>query len=602
MLCRMTYFQNRVRTRLLIPAFLLATGAALLHAQRPQSGPVGDILVDFIALDASGQPVAGLQPADVTLKIAGKTRTVTALELKRFDGGGAAAPAAAAAAPAASALPPPYVTNAGGGGAAAPSAGRTVLIVIDQDSLRAGSERAIVASLEPVLKSLSPADRVAFHTTPRDTAQALGLANVRAALAKFTGQKAASSTTNDNICRTADTLQQVRGMIEGLPPSDKPVTFLFFGSNPSLPAKASGSSSSCEVTTDHYRVLANSVAMSRVNMFVVQGDEGVTGRDDGLENLAGQTSAGAVLRVTGQALARVNAESAAYYVATVKAESDDRSGQMQRLELKVNKEGVTTRARTDVALRSATAAPGAAAGAKPGSVSASDMLARATTSYADLPLKASTIVSRGPAGKVALLTLVELDDPAIKLKELSAGVVDMSVTPNKIYPIRADEKQLAARPTIALPMSADAGKIKVRVTAVDESGKGGAVDVDVPTDLTPAGPMKVGGIMLLAPRGASFSPQLTFSTEPEIGVYFEIYGDVSKGLNAKVEIASTVDGPALETVKPGGQGTTEPDKFILNAKISIAKLAPGDYVVRAIVQVPDQPEGRVTRTLRKVAK
>ena len=42
--------------------------------------------------------------------------------------------------------------------------------------------------------------------------------------------------------------------------------------------------------------------------------------------------------------------------------------------------------------------------------------------------------------------------------------------------------------------------------------------------------MKLGGIMLVAPRGASFSPQLMFSDEEEIGVYLEIYGDVSKGV------------------------------------------------------------------------
>ena len=76
-----------------------------------------------------------------------------------------------------------------------------------------------------------------------------------------------------------------------------------------------------------------------------------------------------------------------------------------------------------------------------------------------------------------------------------------------------------------------------------------------------------------------------------------------RALSAKIEIAATPDGPALETAKPGGrQARLKPDKFILNAKLPIAKLAPGDYVVRAIIQVPGQPEGRVFRTLRKVAK
>ena len=241
----MTFFQKRARTNLFIPAFLVASGAALLHAQRPEGGPVGDLVVDFVAVDALGQPAAGLQPADVSIKIAGKVRTITALELKRFGAGGpapaAAAPAAAAAAAAPSAAPPPFVTNAGGGtAAAAPSAGRTVMIVVDQDSLRAGSERAIQTSLEPFLNTLTAADRVAFHTTPRDTAQAgfnVGLAGVRAALAKLGGQKTARSDSNENICRSADTLQQLRSMIEGLPFSDKPNTMIFFGSGLAVPAR-----------------------------------------------------------------------------------------------------------------------------------------------------------------------------------------------------------------------------------------------------------------------------------------------------------------------------------------------------------------------------
>jgi hypothetical protein len=151
-------------------------------------------------------------------------------------------------------------------------------------------------------------------------------------------------------------------------------------------------------------------------------------------------------------------------------------------------------------------------------------------------------------------------------------------------------------------MDAPAGKVKVRVAAVDESGKGGAVDVEISTDLAAGGPLKLGGILLVAPRGTSFSPTLIFTDEAEVGLNFELYGDISAGVEAKVEIAATPDGPALETTKPGGQQTSEPDRFILQAKLPIAKLAPGDYVVRAIVNAAGQPPAKVYRTLRKVAK
>jgi hypothetical protein len=69
-----------------------------------------------------------------------------------------------------------------------------------------------------------------------------------------------------------------------------------------------------------------------------------------------------------------------------------------------------------------------------------------------------------------------------------------------------------------------------------------------------------------------------------------------------MEVATSVEGPAIVTVQPGGSGTSEPDKFILTGEIPIASLAPGDYVVRAVVSMADQPEGKVMKTFRKVAR
>ena len=45
--------------------------------------------------------------------------------------------------------------------------------------------------------------------------------------------------------------------------------------------------------------------------------------------------------------------------------------------------------------------------------------------------------------------------------------------------------------------------------------------------------------------------------------------------------------------------TGEPGKYGVTAKIPLANLAPGDYVVRAIVGVPGKPGARVIRTLHK---
>ena len=69
-----------------------------------------------------------------------------------------------------------------------------------------------------------------------------------------------------------------------------------------------------------------------------------------------------------------------------------------------------------------------------------------------------------------------------------------------------------------------------------------------------------------------------------------------------MDVASTIDGKPLLEGQVGGAPSNEPDRFQLNAKLAIGKLPPGDYVIRATVQAEGHPEGKLTRTFRKVAK
>ncbi len=149
------------------------------------------------------------------------------------------------------------------------------------------------------------------------------------------------------------------------------------------------------------------------------------------------------------------------------------------------------------------------------------------------------------------------------------------------------------------------GQYRVRVAATDDSGKSGAVDVQVNAGLGTAGPLKLSSLLLGAPQGENgMKAQLTFSTEEQLMVYMELYGQLTAGIEVKFEIAKSDAGPALGDPYPpaGGGPTNEPDKLQVFAKIPIAKLAPGDYVIRALVKMEGQPEGKVIRTFRKVAK
>jgi hypothetical protein len=294
------------------------------------------------------------------------------------------------------------------------------------------------------------------------------------------------------------------------------------------------------------------------------------------------------------AMNRILAETSAYYVATLEPDPSDRPGQTQKLEVRTTREGVTARARSEVGF----GRPGGRGGAGgPQKVSPRDML-RTPAAFSDVQARATAFVSRGKGDGMIILALVEPVDPLVKLTALSAGLVDPAS--KLVAQSTADEKQLAGYP-VAMPMAAAAGKYRLRLAMTDAEGRSGAVDVDLDANLTPAGSLKLGSIILAAPRGQSYSPQMVFSAD-EVALQVELYGQVTGQLSAKIEVAESTDGPAVVTAQVGGQGTSEPDKFILNGKFAIDKLAPGDYVVRVVVQMEGQPEGKVYRTLRKVAK
>jgi hypothetical protein len=218
--------------------------------------------------------------------------------------------------------------------------------------------------------------------------------------------------------------------------------------------------------------------------------------------------------------------------------------------------------------------------------------------FTDLALRAVATVQRGQGDQMTVLVQAEPVDPTVKITSMKVGFFDANNKGGS-----TDPKQIATYP-ITVPMSVAPGQYRVRVAAQDSAGKSGAVDVSLNTTLVTAGPLKLSNLLIGAPQGDNgLRPQLTFTNEPEIRVFFEMYGPLTAGISAKFEVAKSDNGPAIETyMVAGGGATNEPDKFQVFGKIPIDKLAPGDWVVRAVVQMEGQPEGKAIRTFRKLAK
>jgi hypothetical protein len=537
--------------------------------------------IDFRAVGADGKPIRDLKAEEVTIRVAGRPRPVKALRMVEAGGsGGAGAPAAA--------VPPPFGTNAGGGAGA--SGGRIVLIVVEDETLPAGGEVPLREAIGGFLDALSPADRVAFAVAPRDTAATgfgAGKEKIKAALAAVSGRSRVASG-NERDCRSRDTLLTLRSMLGQFAGSAQPVILLFFSADLATPSGTS-SGGTCDLTTDQYQNLGTTAAAARAHVFVINHHNSVAGRNEGLETVASVTGAGSVHRLAGQKdlLTKIVAETSAYYEATIDAESSDRAGQAQRMDLRVSRDGVEVHHRPEVVLSATTSA-------KPGTAPR-DML-RETRAFGDLPLRVVGIPSRDAGGRIKVAVFAEPVDAAAKLTAGEIALIDGS---GKFAPAVLDAKQLAGRPIVSA-LSVAPGPYRLRFAAVDGGGRAGAADYQINASLTDAGPLKMSGLMITGLKNNAIAPQLQFSNEPSALAYFEIYGELTGQVAARIEVASSLDGPALQTIQPGGQKTNEADKFVLTAPIPIEALKPGDYVVRAFVAVQGQPEGKIVATFRKV--
>lgn len=129
-------------------AAVLTAGVICAQAPMFRIG-VDVVIVEAIVLDKAGAVVKDLQPADFAVQVDGKAREIVLAELVEFTP------------PTKDALPgdADITTNA------PTDAGRTVLLLIDQNSLRPES-RGILRAAQRWVESLGPDDRVGLMTFP----------------------------------------------------------------------------------------------------------------------------------------------------------------------------------------------------------------------------------------------------------------------------------------------------------------------------------------------------------------------------------------------------------------------------------------------------
>jgi hypothetical protein len=584
----------------------------LLRASQPT--PAADVAnIDFRVLAPDGRPVVDLKADEITLKVGGRVREIRALELVRSpDERPSSDPAAG--------LPPPFGTNAMGGD------GHALLFVLADESIRPGREQSFRDASSQIMASLSGRDRVALATVPHGGIKLDFTTNhgeVRRAVAKLAGQAPRQTVASEEACRTRFTLEALRDLFDSLG-GQAPVGVVYLSSGLLGPRRDAPVSpvtggisrfpGQCEVRTTDFTDVAAAAFAARANVYVVQFEdvmvqpgviepgaiaEGQFGGGDsltgGLEHLAGVTG-GELLRAGGtgeEAMKRLAREMSAHYVASIDAAPFGRRPTTQKLEVQVARADVVVRARPEIRI-----VRGSGRGARRPTTSPRDML-RAPRAFRELPLRAAGYASRDRGDRLKIVVVAEPVDPSAELTAAMAGLFD--TTGRLIAQWTANAEELASSPLIA-GLVALPGTYRLRVAATDRDGRSGAADYTLVAELTPAGPLTLSALVIGTSGDRTFTPQLRYWFEPAAVAFLEVYGRPgSTPVTATLELASTLNGPAIVTLPATIGRTSDSDRYTVSGAVPIGQLPAGDYVIRAIVAMEGQPAGRVIRTMRKEA-
>jgi hypothetical protein len=507
----------------------------------------------------------------VTLKVGGKSRVITSLQLVTMDG---LSPGAA-----------PFATNIG-----LDSCGhsRRVVFVIDTESIRAGQEGPLRAAVIGFLAKLRPRDQVGVLAVPHggmNVELTTQLDLVRDAFNQFTGAGSAGQMPDAASGGSYQSVVALTGMLRAMSGSECPSTIVYIASSLMTPA---GNQS-----FDTLNLVRETVGVARAQVFVVQFEGGATIQGAGpgttSQGLASLASAGGgeffghLSLGEEDAIARIGRETSAYYVATFEADPSDRFNTRYPIALGSSRTDVRFLVRPDYertrpAANTKVPTPG-------------DML-ETPDAFRDLPMRAVGYSVR-PVGAdrdrlMWVRAIAEIVTPRAVLTAASAGLYSATGQLVARYDLSAAD---LAKPVLQAVLQAPPGQYRLRVAATD--GKtSGAVDCLIEVGLTPAGGLKMSSLMI--------EPKLQFSTEPEASAVFEIYGQ-NTGQQLSIELTLTGAGVNPRPLTPKiSAAPRELDKFIVLTPVPLADLPPGDYEVRAIVGVVGQASRTITTTLRKV--
>jgi hypothetical protein len=320
---------------------------------------------------------------------------------------------------------------------------------------------------------------------------------------------------------------------------------------------------------------------------------------------------GSALRVVGpatNALARIDAELAGYYLLSFEREPADRDGARVRIDVTVNRPGLDVRARREFTPLAAAAAP--AAPSPPADLRAAmGALLQWPVAAADLGLDVDTFVVpvTGAPEEARVIVTAEISGVESPLAAVGYEIVDAATgkgvadafdAPPATREIGAGRQAYL----VAVPMSA--GRYRLKLGVLDVNGRRGSVEhaFDVPG--WPADRLRVGELVLGAETGGAFRPLASVTPDvAEVVARVEVHADVEVSLDrlsarAILEPSGgsiSLDPPAVSIAEAQG----DPLRRVAVARWNPRDQAPGTYVVTIVVESSGREIARRSRAFTR---
>ena len=620
-----------------LPVVLIAFGAwtsTRAAQQRPpetfRSGR--EVLtIDTSVRDANGRPLTDLQPSDFSVRIDGEPRRVLTARLFGTNAASAAKPETPVAR---------FIRNAD-----TPS-GRVVMFAIDRDSIRPGSEKALLDTAASMLGTLSPADAVGAIGLPgAATDLTRDHAVVGDAIRRMTGTEPVSGGRHfiswpeaigydrkDAVTITAVTTREcperdpilrancVKELVDqarelllaGHAHAETVISNLTrlldnlspFSAPKHVVLISAGLPFDVELLS-RYQDLAFKAAQSHVALFVVHLDQppfdasdrlpsaqifGGREQTEGLGNIASITGGlffSGIGKATG-AFDRIASDINFFYELGVESKASDADGKSHKIDVKVAREKATVRA------------PSATALAPPSRASDADILKHALaepTDVAELPLEVATYMTHSSdVEKVRVIVAAGVPpDAGVTPAQWGAVIISAGKVIGAVTGLVASS---AATPwTTTGTIDVVPGRYRVRTAIVDAAGRIGVLEVPLAVGLRGVGEVLMSDVILGTASDGRLQPRARVQ-QGEAGI-----GMIE--LSSSAPLADTTG--FLQIVAAGGTTpalrrplqlrTRADDKSIVvgEATLDLSLVPPGTYTASAVLERGGAGFARVSR-------